>query len=205
MASENASFEYLVDAIQSLPSVGKKNAIKIAYYLLDQDDYYIEEFVNRIKVAKQQLKKCIYCNNLTQNLNQVCNICADQSRAVDQICIVTTCNDLQMIEDTNSFHGKYYVLWKELVAKKGELINYLRINKLLGLIQTNHIKEVTLATNLTVDGRYTAKLLFNYLKATYPNLNIYSLGLGLPINASIDYADLETIKYSLSNKQKIDK
>ncbi|MBO6103732.1 hypothetical protein J6W32_02305 [bacterium] len=48
-------------------------------------------------------------------------------------------------------------------------------------------------------------MLFNYLKATYPYLNIYTLGLGLPINASIDYADLETIKYSISNKQKIDK
>ena len=38
-------FEYLIDAIKSLPSIGSKAAERIAFFLIQQDDEYINEFI----------------------------------------------------------------------------------------------------------------------------------------------------------------
>lgn len=77
----------------------------------------------------------------------------------------------------------------------------LKINKLLNKIQNNKdLKEVIFATNLTASGMLTAKLIYKECINLSPNLKYSRIGFGLPLNSSIDYADNETMSYSLNNR-----
>ena len=63
--SKPVEFEMLVDALKSLPGVGTKNANKWAFFLLQQDQKYIDDLIKRIKEAKTNILKCKYCANFT--------------------------------------------------------------------------------------------------------------------------------------------
>ena len=79
MENDLLSLSYLIDAISSLPGVGKKSAKKIAYFLINQDEYYLNKFIDILKNAKNDLFLCTSCNNLTSNKNHICYICTDLS------------------------------------------------------------------------------------------------------------------------------
>lgn len=110
MNADLLDIEYLIDAISSLPGIGKRSAKKIAYFLVNKDEQYLDIFIKRIKNAKQNVALCTYCNNLTQNKNNICYICASKNRDISKLCIVSTIEDLNVIENTQQYDGIYYVL-----------------------------------------------------------------------------------------------
>ncbi len=198
---KSAEFEYLVDALKSLPSIGTKVAQRIAYFLIDQDGKYINEFIDRIENAKKSIKFCKQCNNFS--FDDLCSICANKLRYNHELCIVSSIDDLNKIESTNAFSGLYFVLNCEMDIKKNRGLEPLLINKLLSFISKNEITTVTLATNLTHNGEATALYIKNTLKNIDSKINIYRIAVGLPINSSLDYADDFSLKSSIVNKIKL--
>ncbi|WP_033159909.1 recombination mediator RecR [Mycoplasmoides alvi] len=197
--SDLLEFEHLVDAIKALPSIGSKNARKIAFFLLKKDEYFIREFVQRIQIARANIKKCLECNNLSKN--KICDICNSPNRDKKQICVVSTVDDLLVIENCQGYNGLYHVLGGELSKSRNITPEMFNFDFLVNRIQKNEIKEILIATNFTIDGELTA----NYLKLLLKNLpiNIFRISMGLPINSSIDYADEHTLKIAIENKNKI--
>lgn len=191
-------FEYLVDALKSLPGVGTKNAKKWAYYLLNQDERYINDFVSRIKNAKQNIQYCIECGNIA-NSNK-CAICSNPLRDENQICVVATVEDLDRIEESGNYNGLYHVTHGELSIRKNVLVKHTNIDTLLSRLKKHpEVNEIIIATNFTHDGEMTASYIVNLLENI--NVRIYRIGFGLPLNSAVDYADNETLKYALSNKR----
>ncbi|MDE7433947.1 MAG: toprim domain-containing protein [Mycoplasmoidaceae bacterium] len=141
----NIDFDYLIDALKSLPGVGKKQAERIAHFLLKQDEKFIQEFIGRLQKAKRNIKICQICNNYCTG--EICDICANDSRDKTKLCIVSSQEDLQKVENTNSYTGRYYVLSGELDVKSKTPINQLNIQKLMDLLKSNKIKQVIIATN----------------------------------------------------------
>lgn len=141
----NSNFDYLIDGLKSLPGVGKKQAERIAHFLVKKDERFIQEFVNRIVSAKQKIKICSICNNYC--LGEICDICANQSRDKTKICVVSTQEDLQKIEETNGYTGQYYILNGEINVKNKEYLNQDIIKKFMHLLKNNKVKEVIIATN----------------------------------------------------------
>jgi recombination protein RecR len=117
------------------------------------------------------------------------------------LCIVNSSDDLNKIEQTESYNGLYYVLWEEIDAKNKKISEPV-IKKLLSLVSENEIKEIIIATNWTTSGELTASYLKNLFDQVKPQINIFRLAVGLPINSAIDYADNTTLKYALINKTK---
>lgn len=196
-------FEFFVEALKSLPSISNKSAKKIAYFFLEKDEQYCNEFINRLMSFKTQMKFCVYCNNLTNN-SIYCDICNHQdSRDNNKLCIVSTIEDLDKIEESQSFAGLYYVLGTEINAKDLQTSKKIDLNKLDKMINHFHINEVLLATNMTINGEITASYIKKFLIDQKYNMDIYRLSLGIPLNASIDYVDWESLKYSIQNKKKI--
>lgn len=196
MGHKPIEFDYLVDALKSLPGVGYKNATKWAYFLLEQDSNYIDLFINRLKNAHNKIKNCHQCNNLTTK--DLCDICTSSNRDTTQVCIVNSIEDLQRIEDSNNYHGLYFVLKEEVNPKQPDA-NLKCLVSLYNYISNCHgVKEVIIATNFTISGQLMAKKIVDLL--TPCAIKIYRIGFGLPLNGAIDYADDETIKYALMNK-----
>ncbi|WP_027123812.1 recombination mediator RecR [Mycoplasmoides pirum] len=197
--NEFLEFEHLVDAIKALPSIGTKNARKIAFFLLKKDQYFIREFISRLQIARSTLKRCIECNNWSKDLK--CEICVSPLREKNKLCIVATVDDLLTIEKCQGYNGLYHVLDGELSKQKNIDPDMLNIRNLKEKIYQQNINEILIATNFTIEGELTA----NYIKLLLKDspINIYRISLGLPINSSIDYADETTLKMAIQNKQKI--
>ncbi|MDE5841761.1 MAG: hypothetical protein K2H11_02160, partial [Malacoplasma sp.] len=102
-------FEYFVEALKSLPSISTKSANKIAYFFLENDDKFYSTFLDRLVSLKSNIKFCMNCNNLTSN-SLYCEICNSNSRDTKKLCIVSYLEDLEKIEQSNSFSGLYFVL-----------------------------------------------------------------------------------------------
>lgn len=194
-------FEYLVDAIKSLPSVGSKAAERIAYHLIHQDQRYVDEFVNRITNAKNSIKFCKQCGNFA--LDDLCTICSNPERDNTKFCIVNTIDELNKIESTGCFDGIYFVLNDEINVKAKKKIDPEIIKKLMNYCAVKEFKEAIIATNLTMNGEATNIYLNKLLKDILPACVTYKLAIGLPVNSALDYADENTLKYALKNKTRI--
>lgn len=206
MKTDLLDLYYLIDAVSSLPGIGKKSAKKIAYFLIKKDEQYLDTFIKRIKNAKNNIALCMYCNNISQNKNHICYICSSETRDRSKLCVVSNVEDLEVIEDTNKYDGLYYVLWGEVNSKSNMNLADLKINKLFNKIsENNELKEIIFATNLTADGMNTAKLLHDECKKINQDIVYSRLGFGLPLNASIDYADNITMTYALNNRTQMKK
>ena len=186
----------LVDALSSLPSIGKKSARKLAFFLLDQDQKYIHEFTNRIVNAKKNIKRCVACNNIS--LNSLCSICSNSNRDNSTLCVVPTTEDLDKIEFSGCYNGLYFVINGELTNKKSDM-NLVEANI---RVLANRIKDDSKIINLIIfsySGEYTSEYIQNSLSDL--ELNIFRIGFGLPLNSSLDYADNETLKQAFINKR----
>lgn len=195
-------FEFLVDALKALPSISSKSADRIAHFLLNSDDDFYNKFIERIITAKNKIKFCIHCNNLTSE-SFTCEICKNIDRHNRKICIVTSVDDLYKIESSNSFFGTYFVLKNELDYKNKKSIDFLDMSLLEKTINMFKVNEVLIATNMTTNGELTSSYIKNYLQDKKYNLDFYRLAMGIPFNSSIDYIDWESLKYSIKNKVKI--
>lgn len=199
MEYEFIEFEYLVDAIKALPGIGTKSARKIAFFLIKKDAHFIKEFIQRISHARSVILTCTICGNWSKDT--ICDICASDLRETDKLCIIATVDDLMTIEACQAYHGLYHVLNGELSRSKNIEPEHLNLSTLIPRIHRQKIKEILIATNLTIEGELTA----NYIKILLKDVDvsIYRIALGMPVNSMIDYADGMTLKLAIENKNKI--
>ncbi|MDR2557896.1 MAG: recombination mediator RecR [Mycoplasmataceae bacterium] len=197
----NSRFIRLVEAFKTLPGVSTKQARTIAYYLLQQDQFFLDRLTNEMQNAKTHIKACVECNYLCED-NERCQYCRDPKRDQRQLCIVTIDSDVDKIEATNSYFGRYFVLRNELKPNKQDMIDHACFHQLLSLIRKNQVHEVIIATNWTTAGELTATYIKNLINEYDPKINIFRLAVGLPINSALDYADNTTITYAIKNKTK---
>jgi recombination protein RecR len=141
----NKTFDYLIDALKSLPGVGTKQAKTIAQHLIKKDDIYVNELIVRIKNAKDNIKFCSQCNNICEN--ELCDICRDFGRDVTKLCIVTTNEDLTKINETKEYNGLYFVTNDEYDGKKAKELPAKTVTKFIKLLNLYKFHEIIIATN----------------------------------------------------------
>ncbi|MCV3728678.1 recombination mediator RecR [Ureaplasma miroungigenitalium] len=193
-----AEFELLVDALRSLPGVGTKNAKKWAFFLLKQDTKYIDDFVKRIKKAHTDIKHCVNCGVMSNDVE--CYICANQYRDHTKLMIVTTNEDVERIESANIYNGLYFITGGEISFRKNVVIEHTNLKQLADYVSTKKFTEIIVATSFSHDGEVTAAYIVDLFKNN-PDINVYRIGFGLPLNSSVDYADDETLKQAIYNKR----
>src|SRR5438045_3714407 len=98
----------LIDELQKLPGIGPKSAQRLAFHLLKQPVASIKELASALVDAKEQIKFCSICSNLTAV--DPCDFCQDPRREKSIICVVAEPNDLIALEKTKEFKGLYHVL-----------------------------------------------------------------------------------------------
>lgn len=189
----------LINVLSSLKGIGKKNATRIAFDLLKKDEDDIDFFVNTVKSACSEIKPCNICHNLTDNVT--CDICLDEKRNKEIICVVEDTKDVYAFNKISSFNGLYHVLGGRLDPLNGIGISDLNISSLIARIDDN-VKEVILALNPDLEGETTILYLTKVLSEK--NIKISRIASGIPIGGYIEYSDNATLMHSLEGRITID-
>ena len=190
------SLQRLIENFKSLPGVGAKTAERYALCMLDQDEETVEEFANNLLKVKSNIKQCSICGNITEN--DMCDVCADETRDGSSICVIQQPKDIFAIEKTG-YRGYYHVLNGAISTTKGILPDDINIKSLYGRINEN-VKEIIIATNPTLDGETTALYLTKMLKDM--NVTVTRLAHGLPMGGNLDYADELTLIKAMEGRIK---
>ena len=191
-------FEQLVAAFEKLPGVGGKTAQRYAFTMLEKDSEQIDEMVAALK-GMRQIKHCRICGFLSDE--DECIFCKDKTRSPSTLMVVAYPQDVAAIEKTGSYKGMYHVLGGLISSSKGIYPEDINIEKLLNRIDDS-IKEVIVATSPTMEGEMTALYLDKVLKEK--GVLVTRLAHGLPMGASLDYADDLTLIKALDNRRKIE-
>ncbi|MCK5672577.1 MAG: recombination protein RecR [Spirochaetales bacterium] len=195
--------DQLIKGFSRLPGVGKKSASRIVYYLLKADTEYLNTLADLIKRLKPSIRNCNICGTYTES--DLCEICSDHRRNSEQICVVEESKDVQTIEGTGVFNGRFHVLGGVISPIDGVGPEDLSIRKLLARLTPDSdepgIKEIIIATNPTIEGDTTALYLVSLLKNT--DVLVSRLALGLPVGGDLEYADKLTLSRSLNGRTKL--
>ena len=193
------SLENLTEHFESLPGVGRKSAQKMAYSILKMSDEKVFSFAQSMMAVKNGIKRCKKCCNFTDK--DVCDICSDSSRDKSIICVVEEPRDVSAIERTNEFYALYHVLHGVISPLNGIGPNEICIKELIKRVEKGEIKEVIMATNPTVEGEATAMYISKILKQL--DVKVTRLAYGVPVGASLEYADEITLSRALLGRNEI--
>ena len=187
----------LVGELSRLPGIGPKTATRLAHHLLKVSDADAKVLAESILEVKEKLFHCSRCNAITDI--DPCSICTDERRDRTRICVVEEPFNIQPIERTREYHGRYHVLMGALSPQRGIGPEQLRIAGLLERLEG--IDEVILATNPDVEGEATALYLARLLKPR--NVKVTRLAFGMPVGGDIEYTDEVTLARSLTGRRTI--
>lgn len=188
----------LIDSFASLPGIGKKSAARLAFYVLNMNDNDAFEIAESIVQAKKNIKYCPICKNLTDV--QPCAICSSARRDKSIICVVESPKDVLAIEKTNEFKGLYHVLHGVISPIDGIGPEDIYIKDLLTRI-TPDVKEVIVATNLTIEGEATALYISRLLSPMH--IKVSRIANGIPVGGDLEYTDEITLSRALEARREI--
>lgn len=207
----------LIDELSRLPGVGPKSAQRIAFHLLQVDPIDITRLQAALGAVQQGVSFCRICHNISRD--EVCRICADSGRDRSTICVVEEPKDIQVLERTGEFNGRYHVLGGALDPLNSIGPKELNITALLQRIggvlpdreladstpeqplfdTTPEITEVILATDPNTEGEATASYLARLLK-DFPGLVVSRLASGMPLGGDLEFVDELTLSRALSGR-----
>ena len=190
--------EEAVDAISSLPGVGRRSALRLALHLLKQPQENVHHFAQAIVNLRDDVKYCRECRMISDN--DVCSICSDNSRDRNMICVVESVRDVMSIENTGQYHGLYHVLGGIISPINGVGPSDLTIRELVQRVaDTSASLEVILALSGDVEGETTAFYIYRQLSGY--DIKVTSLARGLGFGDDLEYADELTLGRSIAGRQ----
>lgn len=184
-----------VDAISSLPGVGRRSALRLALHLLKQPAENVHHFTSAINHLRDDVKYCRQCMMISDQ--DVCSICSDRSRDQRTICVVESVRDVMSIENTGQYHGVYHVLGGIISPINGIGPSDLRIRELVQ--RSADADEIILALSGDVEGETTAFYIYRQISAS--GVKVSSLARGLGFGDDLEYADELTLGRSIVNRQ----
>jgi len=185
-----------VDQLSTLPSIGKRSALRLVLNLLHRKPEEIERFAQAFLALKTHVKHCKSCKNISDN--EICSICSNPQRNHEIICVVEDIRDILAIEETNSFKGIYHVLGGIISPMDGIGPNDLNINDLIIKASSSNVREVIFALSPTMEGDTTNYYLYKKLKPF--DILITTLSRGVSVGSELHYTDGLTLGRSLLNR-----
>ena len=189
--------EDAVDAISSLPGVGRRSALRLALHLLKQPQENVHHFAQAVVNLRDEVKYCRECRMISDD--NVCSICSDKTRDHGLICVVESVRDVMSMENTGQYHGVYHVLGGIISPINGIGPSDLTIRELVQRVETSSPAEVILALSGDVEGETTAFYIYRQLSKF--NIKVTSLARGLGFGDDLEYADELTLGRSIVGRQ----
>jgi len=191
-----------IDIFSALPSIGPRQATRLAFYLLRLGKNQILELSRAIQDLVN-ITTCKFCFLPFESNNNelLCHICLNNKRKQDVIAIVEKETDLVSIEKANKFDGRYLILGE--LDKTGILNTEqkLKLKNFKGHIEKKFKKaeEIIIALNPTTVGDMESALLIQELSPFAEKIT--RLGRGLPTGGEIEFADEDTLSGAIENRR----
>ena len=191
----------LVDQFSKLPGIGQKSATRMALFVLRSNRGLAEGLARSLIEVKEKIRFCSVCFNLTDE--DPCAICRNDQRADGTICVVETPGDQMALEESGVYGGRYHVLHGVLSPLDGVGPEDLKIDRLLGRLEKEKVKEVILATNPTTGGETTASFISGLLSEKDSGVKISRIALGVPMGGDLKFMDTMTLQHALKSRVQI--
>lgn len=184
-----SDIDALIKQFSKLPGIGPRSARRMVLQMIRQPERYLTPLIEVMQRTAESVKNCHICGNV--DTVDPCRICTDERRDVSLLCVVEELADLWAMERSGMYRGRYHVLGGTLSAIEGRGPEQLAIPKLVERARNDEVKEVILATNITVEGQTTAHYVTEQLKGC--EVSISRLAQGIPIGGELDYLDDGTL------------
>ena len=203
----------LTALFREFPGTGPRQARRFVYFLLSKDAAFIDDLARRISGLGEAAAQCKKCFRFferpksetagnRENGAPLCAFCADGNRATGELMVVAKDADLDAIEKSGTYHGRYFVLGGVMTLTDKKNSGALRLKELARRIEREvkdkALKEIILALSANPDGEHTSGELKRMLSA-FP-VKISALGRGLSTGSELEYADRETLASALRNR-----
>ncbi len=146
------------------------------------------------------MRFCVTCGNVAEA--EQCRICLDPRRDPALICVVEQSQDVQAIERTREFRGRYHVLGGSINPIGGVGPEDLRVKELMSRLADGAVTEVIIATDPDLEGEATATYLTRLLRSM--QVPISRLASGLPVGGDLEYADEVTLGRAFEGRRLIE-
>lgn len=193
MSLPSKLLEESVKELSKLPGIGKKTALRLALFLLKEEENTTKSLCEALVKLKTQIKYCKRCYNISDE--DICQICANNAREQRIICVVEGLTDVLAIENTGQYRGLYHVLGGIISPIEGVSPQDIRVAELLQRVSQEQTQEVILALSATMEGDTTAFYLSRKLKEY--SVKITTIARGVPIGSELEYADEITLGRSI--------
>lgn len=189
----------LINELSKLPGIGGKTAQRLAFHILSLEDKEAEQLAQAIVNAKEQMKYCSVCGNLTDE--DPCGICSDERRRQDVICVVESPRDVMAMERIKEFNGLYHVLHGVISPMEGIGPEDINLKSLIARLQANDVKELIIATNPNIEGEATAMYIARLIKPA--GIKVSRIAHGIPVGGDLEYTDEVTLLKSLEGRRQL--
>ena len=188
--------ENAVEALSKLPGIGKKTALRLALYLLNEDAAQTEQIADSLLKMKHNIVLCERCHNISDT--RVCSICSNPRRDENTLCVVADMRDVLAIEHTAAYNGLYHVLGGVISPIEGISPSDLQIDDLVERTRKEDIQEIILALPATIEGDTTNFYIYRQLKDFKGKITV--IAKGIAVGDTLEYVDEVTLGRSIQNR-----
>jgi recombination protein RecR len=185
-----------VNALASLPGVGRKTALRLALYMLRRAAGFTEGFAAALLALRREVRYCTVCHNICEG--EKCGLCSDTGRDHSTVCVVENVKEVIAIENTGQYRGVYHVLGGVISPIDGVGPGDLELESLVERVAGGDVKEVILALSTTMEGDMTG--FFIYRKLLPYKVVVTAIARGVSVGDEIEYADEITLGRSILNR-----
>jgi recombination protein RecR len=191
----------LVAALSRLPGIGRRTAERMALALVQDQHNLMRLLASALLAADAEIVCCSRCGGLTLASDDPCRLCAGPRKEPHLLCVVEQPGDIDKIEASGGFGGRYHALMGKLSPMHGVGVGDLRVDLLLRRLTDERISEVLIALGTDVESDATAMYLSELLIAR--GVTVSRLAFGLPAGSAIEYSDSATLSRAISGRQKM--
>ena len=189
----------LISEMNRLPGIGGKTAQRLAFHILSMDDKDAFALADAIREAKQSMRYCSVCGNLTEE--DPCSICSDDTRDQSVICVVESPRDVVSMEKIREYRGLYHVLHGAISPMDGIGPEDINLKSLITRLQDERVKELILATNPTIEGEATSMYIARLIKPS--GIKVTRIAHGVPVGGDLEYADEVTLLKAMEGRREL--
>jgi recombination protein RecR len=165
----------LVEELTRLPGIGPKTAQRLAFHILKVDAADVRRLATALVDVKEKTRFCARCFNISTT--ELCSYCTSERRDPTVVCVVEESRDIEAVEKTGEFKGRYHVLGGAISPIDGIGPDDLRISELLARIPAEAVTEIM----------YLARLIGPL------GVRVTRIASGLPVGGDLEYADEVTL------------
>ncbi len=196
MSTSSNLINKAVDQLSKFPGVGQKSALRMALFLLKQEEIDTVELSRALITMRTEIKFCKQCYNISDA--ELCNVCKSPSKDQSVVCVVKDFQDVLAVENTGQYNGLFHVLGGLVSPVDGIGPSDIKIPELLSRVENGEIKEAILALSSTLEGDTTEFYIAKKLRAL--GIKVSTLSKGIAVGGELEYADEMTLARSIRNR-----